>query len=61
MQVHRFVDAVAVSLSGPTFYMTAADAKIIGRAILDTAEEIAAEIPYAESTVGTTILEEESQ
>lgn len=52
--VHRFHDKAAVSLpgDGETVYMTAAAARMMGRALLDCAASIAAE-PFTLSRFGT--------
>lgn len=54
MQVHRFRDHVAVNLgNGPTVYLTPQEARALARALNKAAREIAAGVPFAQSTVGT--------
>ncbi len=50
-RVHRFHDDVAVSIgTGPTVYLTAAEAKALAHALLDYAWD-AATSPFLESTL----------
>lgn len=54
MQVHRFRDRIGAHLgTGQTAYLTPQEARAFARALNKVAREIAAGVPFHQSTVGT--------